>query len=120
MPCVLIATLLAAATPAPVALLASVGTTSEENRHDVDAALRQALRDEDSVDLLSPVETNQHVMSFAEMGLVCLPEDVACLVKLGQHCVCHRAAQLCHIDLAVQIRRAQHNEMRRSCWSLFM
>ena len=76
-------TIHAAPAPAPVALLPSVGSAKEDVRRDLDSTLRQALLDEDKVDLLSPVETREHVMSLAEMGLVCLPEDVACLVKLG-------------------------------------
>ena len=73
----------AAAPPAAIALLPSVGTAKEEQRRDLDGLLRQALLDDDHVELLSPVETREHLMSLAEMGLVCLPEDVACLVKLG-------------------------------------
>jgi hypothetical protein len=66
-----------------VALLPSVGPAGEDDRRDVDAALRRALGEVDSLDLLSPVATRDNLMSLAEMGLVCLPEDVACLVKLG-------------------------------------
>ena len=73
----------AAAATAPVAILPSVGGAKEDARRELDGALRGALNDEDTVDLLSPPETRDHVMSLAEMGLVCLPEDVACLVKLG-------------------------------------
>ncbi len=72
-----------AAAPAPVAVLPSVGTASEGVRRDVDSALRGALLDIESIDLLSPVETRRHLVSLAEMGLVCLPDDVTCLVKLG-------------------------------------
>ena len=73
----------AQAARAPVALLPSVGTASDDKRRDVDGAFRQALLDADELDLQSPVETRGHLMGLAEMGLVCLPEDVACLVKLG-------------------------------------
>jgi hypothetical protein len=68
---------------ASVALLPAVGPASGDDRHDLDDALRQGLLEADEIDLLSPVETRQQLMSLAEMGLVCLPEDVPCLVKLG-------------------------------------
>lgn len=73
----------ARAAPAPTAILPVVGPASDDERRDLDGALRQALLEADEIDLLSPVETRQHLMSLAEMGLVCLPEDVPCLVKLG-------------------------------------
>jgi hypothetical protein len=66
-----------------VALLPSVGPAGEDDRRDVDTALRRALGSVDDLDLLSPVATRDNLMSLAEMGLVCLPEDVPCLVKLG-------------------------------------
>lgn len=69
--------------PLPTALLPAVGPASEEERRDLDGALRQALLDANEIDLLSPVETRQQLLSLAEMGLVCLAEDVPCLVKLG-------------------------------------
>ncbi|HEY4223488.1 MAG TPA: hypothetical protein VGO62_19155, partial [Myxococcota bacterium] len=73
----------AMAAPLSVALLPSVGNAKEDVRRDLDGSLRQALQEEDRIDLLSPVETRQHVMSLAELGMVCLPEDIGCLVKLG-------------------------------------
>lgn len=66
-----------------VALLPSVGPAADAARRDIDAGLRKALLQEESVDLLAPVETRQHVMSLAELGLVCLPDDIPCLAKLG-------------------------------------
>ena len=72
-----------AAEPQPIALLTSVGVGGDADKRDVDTGLRAALLREDTVDLLAPVETRQHVNSMAEMGLICLPEDTACLAKLG-------------------------------------
>ena len=66
-----------------VALLPAVGPAAEDDRRDVDAALRRALADVEELDLLAPMATRDNLMSLAEMGLVCLPEDVPCLVKLG-------------------------------------
>jgi hypothetical protein len=67
----------------PVVLLPAVGSGKEMFGREVDAALRQALVDEPSVEVLPSVETRQHVNALAEMGLICLPEDIGCLAKLG-------------------------------------
>lgn len=73
----------AGAEPAPYAVLPAVGPAPDDARRAMDAALRRALEHEESVALLAPGETRQHVLSLAEMGLVCLPEDVPCFAKLG-------------------------------------
>jgi hypothetical protein len=68
---------------APAAVLTSVGSADEGVRRELDEVIRRALLAEPSLELLSPAETTSQLMSLAEMGLVCLPEDVPCFVKLG-------------------------------------
>lgn len=66
-----------------VALLPSVGGASDTDRKAVDTALRRAFTADDEVKLQSSSDTKRHVLSLAEMGLVCLTDDVPCLCKLG-------------------------------------
>jgi hypothetical protein len=66
-----------------VALLPSVGGVPESERKAVDGALRKALNAVDGVRLQSAADTKRHVLSMAELGLVCLPDDIPCLAKIG-------------------------------------
>jgi hypothetical protein len=74
----------ARAAPTPLMLLPAVGSATDDARHVLDGSLRQALLDEQTVDLMSPVDTRKHLNELAEMSsMVCIPEDTTCLVKLG-------------------------------------
>jgi hypothetical protein len=77
--------LIAAASAAaqPIALLPAVGDAPEGERKSIDGALRAAFKTADGVQLQAPSDTKRHLLSLAEMGLVCVPEDVPCLSKLG-------------------------------------
>lgn len=66
-----------------VALLTAVGDAAEEQKREVDAGLREALEGEGDFSLLSAAETREQLSSLADMGLICLPEDTPCFVKLG-------------------------------------
>jgi hypothetical protein len=66
-----------------MAMLPSVGSASEDERHALDAALRRTLERMDESALQPAATTRAHVLSMAEMGVVCIADDVPCLVKFG-------------------------------------
>ena len=66
-----------------VALLSAVGEAGEGQKRGVDLALRGALEKEEGLALLSDAETREQLSSLADLGLICLPEDTPCFVKLG-------------------------------------
>lgn len=66
-----------------VAVLPSVGTASDADRKAVDSGLRKVLGATDGVDLQGNGDTKRHVLSMAEMGLICVPDDIPCMTKLG-------------------------------------
>ena len=72
------------AAPLPLAmLLPPVGTSSEPTRADFDSALRAAIDGLGTYRLQPAEETRKHILSLAELGLICVPDDTPCLVKLG-------------------------------------
>ncbi|MCC7074091.1 MAG: hypothetical protein IT383_22470 [Deltaproteobacteria bacterium] len=76
---------LAQASPATgsLMLLTTVGEAPEADRRALDAALRNAVEGEPGFTLLSAAETREQLSALADMGLICMPDDATCFVKLG-------------------------------------
>ena len=76
---------LAQASPAAgsVMLVTAVGEATDDNKRALDVALRNAVEGEAAFTLLSAAETREQLSALADMGLICLPDDTTCFVKLG-------------------------------------